>query len=362
MKKMPKFIVCFLVCVFETAVCQTSPQHSWSKPKLLAKSRNGVSVYLVNDFLSGRECRTLLEARKTMFGERQQTPLVCFDSIETLKWYTHPFTTVDFTDGTVCVNESVSSALLEGPSMFQPPNRGNRITYSTSMSFYPGESSFTATFEARIRDVVAEIDSKRFRSMFNESLGGKYQITNYQEGQGYAPHTDCVMGKAQERDRGATVLVYLEDTAEGGETIFPRLGDGLSVRPTAGSALLFNDADPKTGSCLADSIHEAAVVRRNSEFDDDDENDSDVLSASKTILQRFYYKSVFPSLGKRVPEPPLPMRRRGQFKVACDAASPSSYCRLYNEWGYDTLVSYRKKWGFGGADVGADTSSQHPEL
>jgi hypothetical protein len=164
-----------------------------------------------------------------------------------------------------------------------------------------------------------------------------------------------------ERDRVATILVYLEDTPVGGETFFPKLGDGgLFVRPKRGSALLFNNMDGKSGNCLADSMHEATPVGRSTEdpWGDDDDDDADgdedsgdyVSKPSKTILQRFYYYSSFPNLGVRVREPELPARKPGQFKVACDGISSSSYCRLYNEWGYDTLVSYRQKFGFDAAD------------
>lgn len=38
---------------------------------------------------------------------------------------------------------------------------------------------------------------------------------------GYKTHTDCVEDNEDQRDRMATILVYLQDVAEGGETEFP---------------------------------------------------------------------------------------------------------------------------------------------
>ena len=42
---------------------------------------------------------------------------------------------------------------------------------------------------------------------------------------GYRRHTDCTEDD-NKRDRMATVLVYLDDVAEGGETTFPGKEDG----------------------------------------------------------------------------------------------------------------------------------------
>ena len=38
---------------------------------------------------------------------------------------------------------------------------------------------------------------------------------------GYKTHTDCIEDNEDQRDRVATVLVYLDTVSEGGETSFP---------------------------------------------------------------------------------------------------------------------------------------------
>jgi len=60
-------------------------------------------------------------------------------------------------------------------------------------------------------------------------------VINYKEGQEYRPHYDG-MG-TRTKNRRATAICYLNDVAEGGETIFPKLN--ISVKPKMGSLLYF---------------------------------------------------------------------------------------------------------------------------
>ncbi len=73
---------------------------------------------------------------------------------------------------------------------------------------------------------------------------------------GYKNHTDCTEDD-EIRDRFATILVYLQDVKEGGETKFPKLG--ISVKPKRGRLLVWNNMRPD-GSCDPTSIHNAAKV------------------------------------------------------------------------------------------------------
>ena len=73
---------------------------------------------------------------------------------------------------------------------------------------------------------------------------------------GYKTHTDCTEDD-EIRDRFATILVYLQDVKEGGETKFPVLG--ISVKPVKGRLLVWNNMRPD-GSCDPTSIHNAAKV------------------------------------------------------------------------------------------------------
>jgi prolyl 4-hydroxylase len=68
--------------------------------------------------------------------------------------------------------------------------------------------------------------------------GEPLQVLRYRPGQEYKPHFDAVAGEANQRI--LTVLVYLTDDYEGGETLFLRTG--LRFKGKRGDALAFRNA------------------------------------------------------------------------------------------------------------------------
>jgi prolyl 4-hydroxylase len=94
-------------------------------------------------------------------------------------------------------------------------------------------------------------------SQIPTSHGEAIQVLRYEGGQEYRAHFDYFFHKqGMANNRVATVLLYLSDVEEGGETVFPNapaLGDraalqanwsacarqGLAVKPVKGNALLF---------------------------------------------------------------------------------------------------------------------------
>lgn len=79
--------------------------------------------------------------------------------------------------------------------------------------------------------------------------GEIYYVLRYEQGQEYKAHTDwfapapdglAFLGSAG--NRLATVITYLSDVEEGGETTFPEVG--LKVRPKKGDAVLFWSRTP----------------------------------------------------------------------------------------------------------------------
>jgi len=74
---------------------------------------------------------------------------------------------------------------------------------------------------------------------------------------GYKSHTDCTANSNELRDRYATTLVYLQNVARGGETIFTKLG--IKVNPKQGRLLVWNNMD-RQGGCDTTSVHQAAPV------------------------------------------------------------------------------------------------------
>ena len=76
------------------------------------------------------------------------------------------------------------------------------------------------------------------------------RLVRYREGQGTTAHRDCaVSGAAGERSR-LTLLIYLNDDFEGGETQFV---DGqTTVSPSVGKALLFAHGEMHRGDVVRD--------------------------------------------------------------------------------------------------------------
>lgn len=76
-------------------------------------------------------------------------------------------------------------------------------------------------------------------------------LLRYQQGQEYKPHFDYFDVQTQQKhigsagNRVATVVMYLSDVEEGGETYFPNAEGGeRSVKPKKGDAVLFWDYTP----------------------------------------------------------------------------------------------------------------------
>ena len=123
---------------------------------------------------------------------------------------------------------------LLGPSMVVDPRTGALIrdTIRTSdAAAFPlaDESPVIHALNRRIAAATAT----------DAAQGEPLQVLSYAPGQEYRPHLDTLPGAANQRTY--TVLVYLNESYEGGETIFPTLG--LTVRAGTGDALAFGNLD-----------------------------------------------------------------------------------------------------------------------
>lgn len=93
------------------------------------------------------------------------------------------------------------------------------------------------------------------------------KLLHYEPGQYFAPHCDFqepstpALAREVERrgQRVGTVLVYLNDDYDGGETDFPRIG--LRHRAAAGDALLFRNVQP-SGALDYDTLHAGVAPTR----------------------------------------------------------------------------------------------------
>ncbi|KAK4790990.1 hypothetical protein SAY86_031403 [Trapa natans] len=119
----------------------------------------------------------------------------------------------------------------------------------------------TGTFLARGRDKIIQDIEKRIAdfTFIPVENGEGLQVLHYEVGQKYEPHYDYFRDEHNTQNGGqrmATLLMYLSDVEEGGETVFPNAKGnisavpwwdelsecakrGLSIKPKMGDALLF---------------------------------------------------------------------------------------------------------------------------
>ncbi|KAH1244213.1 putative prolyl 4-hydroxylase 3 [Glycine max] len=123
------------------------------------------------------------------------------------------------------------------------------VRTSSGMFLKRGKDKIVQNIEKRIADFT----------FIPEENGEGLQILHYEVGQKYEPHYDYFLDEFNTKNGGqriATVLMYLSDVEEGGETVFPAANanfssvpwwndlsqcarKGLSVKPKMGDALLF---------------------------------------------------------------------------------------------------------------------------
>ncbi|OAY60930.1 probable prolyl 4-hydroxylase 10 [Manihot esculenta] len=139
----------------------------------------------------------------------------------------------------------------------------------------------SGTFLPRGRDKKIREIEKRIAdfTFIPVEQGEGLQVLHYEVGQKYEPHFDYFMDEFNTKNGGqriATVLMYLSDVEEGGETVFPsakgnysavpwwnELSEcgkgGLSVKPKMGDALLFWSMKPDA-SVDPSSLHGGCPV------------------------------------------------------------------------------------------------------
>ncbi|HEX8241473.1 MAG TPA: 2OG-Fe(II) oxygenase [Allosphingosinicella sp.] len=104
----------------------------------------------------------------------------------------------------------------------------------------PVRKSEGTVFGVFAEDLVVNALNRRIAALSATRLdqAEPLQLLRYRRGDEYRPHMDALPAEANQRV--LTVLVYLSDDYEGGETSFPHAG--LSFRGRIGDALLFRNA------------------------------------------------------------------------------------------------------------------------
>ncbi|GJW05694.1 probable prolyl 4-hydroxylase 10 [Tanacetum coccineum] len=133
-------------------------------------------------------------------------------------------------------------------------SKDSRVRTSSGTFLDRGQDETVRSIEKRIADFT----------FLPVEHGEGLQILHYEVGQKYEPHYDYFLDDYNTKSGGqrmATVLMYLSDVEEGGETVFPSAKgnfsavpwwnelsecgkEGLSVKPKMGDALLFWSMKP----------------------------------------------------------------------------------------------------------------------
>ncbi len=147
------------------------------------------------------------------------------------------------------------------PSTVVDPQTGQDVVAgyrnSLGMFFRPGESPLIARLDRRFAELM------RLPVENGEGL----QVLCYGEGGATAPHFDFVAptndanraSLARSGQRVSTLLIYLNDVPEGGQTIFPRAG--WTIQPRRGSAVCFESCN-RRGQLDPQSLHAGQPVLR----------------------------------------------------------------------------------------------------
>ncbi|KAL1527648.1 hypothetical protein AB1Y20_009034 [Prymnesium parvum] len=259
------------------------------------------AVYLLRDFLSMEEVAALRSVRTRLRARWTQThALVCFqhDSYTghaqlSGKW-SHMLG-VPGAGARGCLTQEASRAV------------SSIVPASESLSVYRGETSLLDEIELRVERLVG----------LHALHAHRWQLLRYRTGEHYAEHADCTdrVPLHASENRMATLLAYLTDDFEGGETEFPRLG--LKLKPPIGSALVFYNY--KEGSCSPDTIHRS----------------NPILRGHKEVLQRWYAYPEQPFLAARpISRHPKDGLLPFQPTIVCDWTASlwtNVSCRWYNQ-------------------------------
>jgi prolyl 4-hydroxylase len=117
-------------------------------------------------------------------------------------------------------------------------------------------------------DLIARLDRRCAELMQLPSENGEgLQVLCYGPGGATAPHFDFVAptnaanqaSVARSGQRISTLLIYLNDVDQGGETVFPRAG--WSIQPRAGNAVYFESCS-RRGQLDPQSLHAGQPVGR----------------------------------------------------------------------------------------------------
>lgn len=129
-------------------------------------------------------------------------------------------------------------------------------------------SSFGTSFTLCENNLIAKLDKRISALMGSPIENGKgIQVLNYKNGAEYKPHYDFfspdIKGSEKHLVNGgqriSTLIMYLNNVIDGGETTFPHVG--LTVTPKKGCAVYFQYCDSE-GNLDFSTLHGGLPVKR----------------------------------------------------------------------------------------------------
>ena len=129
------------------------------------------------------------------------------------------------------------------------PRLGRAGVYNNPVGVDPGRTNQSAPFSFANGDLIVEVIRHRIANQLRAPLAclEMSQALHYSVGQEFVLHCDFLDPQAMREEiarngqRVATVIIYLNDGFEGGQTSFPRLG--VNHRGQTGDALIFGNLD-----------------------------------------------------------------------------------------------------------------------
>lgn len=168
------------------------------------------------------------------------------------------FLTAEECDSLVKESDRIGFADSKVENFVVDPN----VRTSKTCWVYPEHTPFLQTIYDRVKELP------EIQELGNKAVFEACQVVQYKEGQQYKAHYDqCYEDKPfckkQLEDfkgpRKWTLLMYISDECEGGETFFPNLG--LKVKPKKGDALLFHSLTKDNKKVHPLSFHQGSPVK-----------------------------------------------------------------------------------------------------
>jgi prolyl 4-hydroxylase len=106
---------------------------------------------------------------------------------------------------------------------------------------HPIRTSEGTSFGPAHEDLVVHAINKRIAALTATQVnwGEPLHMLRYRPGEQYRPHIDAIPGETNQRIQ--TALLYLNDSYQGGETLFTE--EGLTISPRAGDAIVFRNLE-----------------------------------------------------------------------------------------------------------------------